>query len=128
MRFDSSFDIGVVRSESVTDLNSELMGGSGMRDTRGRPSNMPGFGKVSGDGDHISPSSKPFGLGEYAVSLVSFSTLYIKAHYWYMNFLPVFSSWSLIYTCRKTFKSLLVVAAIKCFSFVSGLLYQVCVV
>jgi hypothetical protein len=72
MRFDSSFDLGVVRSESVTDLNSELMGGSGMRETRGRPSNMAGFGKVSSDGDHISPSPKPFGLGEYAVSLASF--------------------------------------------------------
>jgi hypothetical protein len=90
MRFDSSFDIGVVRSESVTDLNSELMGGSGMRETRGRPSNMPGFGKASSDGDHISPSPKPFGLGEYAFSLVSFSTLYIKAHYWYMNILSDF--------------------------------------
>lgn len=57
------------------------MGGSGMRETRGRPSNMSGFGKVSSDGDHISPSSKPFGLGKCAVNLVSFSTLYIKAHY-----------------------------------------------
>jgi kinesin family protein 13 len=62
MRFDSSHDIGVVRSESVTDLNSELMGGSGMRETRGRASSMSGFGKVSSDGDHISPSAKPFGL------------------------------------------------------------------
>jgi len=90
MRFDSSLDVGVVRSESVTDLNSELMGGSGMRETRGRPSSMSGFGKVSSDGDHISPSAKPFGLGKYAVNLVSFSNLYIKAHYWYMNILSVF--------------------------------------
>jgi len=90
MRFDSALDIGVVRSESVTDLNSELMGGSGMRETRGRPSSMSGFGKVSSDGDHISPSPKPFGLGKYAVNLVSFSSLYIKAHYWYMNTLSIF--------------------------------------
>jgi hypothetical protein len=90
MRFDSSLDIGVVRSESVTDLNSELIGGSGMRESRGRPSSMPGFGKVSSDGDHISPSPKPFGLGEYAVNWVSFSIFYIKAHYWYMNILSVF--------------------------------------
>jgi hypothetical protein len=85
MRFDSSLDIGFVRSESVTDLNSELMGGSGMRESRSRPSTVPGFGKVSSDGDHISPSPKPFGLGEYAVNSVSFSTMYMKAHYWYMN-------------------------------------------
>jgi hypothetical protein len=90
MRFDSSLDIGVVRSESVTDLNSELMGGSGLRDSRSRPSTMPGFGKISSDGDHISPSPKPFGLGEYAVNSVSLSTMYIKAHYWHVNIMSFF--------------------------------------
>ncbi|XP_021940962.1 kinesin-like protein KIF13A isoform X2 [Zootermopsis nevadensis] len=62
MRFDSSLDIGVVRSESATDLNSELMSGSGSRESRSRPSTAPGYCKVPGDGDHISPSPKPFGL------------------------------------------------------------------
>lgn len=65
MRFDSSLDGGVVRSESATDLNSELMSGPGLRESRSRPSTAPGYCKVPGDGDHISPSPKPFGLGEY---------------------------------------------------------------
>ncbi|XP_069678556.1 kinesin-like protein KIF13A isoform X3 [Periplaneta americana] len=62
MRFDSSLDGGVVRSESATDLNSELMNGPAVRDSRSRPSTSPGYGKVSGDGDHITTPPKPFGL------------------------------------------------------------------
>jgi hypothetical protein len=69
MRFDSSLDGGVVRSESATDLNSELLNGPGMRESRSRPSTAPGYGKISGDGDHISASPKPFGLGEYTSNL-----------------------------------------------------------
>jgi hypothetical protein len=75
MRFDS-FDGGVVRSESVTDLNSELMSGPGVRETRCRSSASSGYGKVSGDADHIQASSKPFGLGEYISNLFSFSYIY----------------------------------------------------
>jgi hypothetical protein len=77
MRFDSSLDVGVVRSESATDLNSELMSGPGLRESRNRPSTAPGFCKGSGDGDHISPSPKPFGLGEYASS-----QWYLFLHCW----------------------------------------------
>ncbi|PNF28377.1 hypothetical protein B7P43_G17067 [Cryptotermes secundus] len=62
MRFDSSFDGVVVRSESATDLNSELMSGPGMRESRNRPSSASGYGKVPGDADHIPAPSKPFGL------------------------------------------------------------------
>jgi hypothetical protein len=78
MRFDSSFDGGVVRSESVTDLNSELMSGPGARESRCRSSAASGYGKVSGDADHIPAPSKPFGLGEYISNMFSFP--YISRH------------------------------------------------
>jgi hypothetical protein len=67
-----------VRSESVTDLNSELLNGPGAREARCRSSAASGYGKVSGDADHIPASSKPFGLGEYISNMFSF--LYISRH------------------------------------------------
>jgi hypothetical protein len=78
MRFDSSLDGGVMRSESATDLNSELVNGLGLKESRSRSSTAPGYCKVPGDGDHISASSKPFGLGEYT------------SNHWYL-FLQSFS-------------------------------------
>nr|CAD7403345.1 unnamed protein product [Timema poppensis] len=58
MRFDGGLDVGgVVRSESATDLNMELLGSQAVRDTRSRPSTLPNPEDV-----HV-PSSKPFGLG-----------------------------------------------------------------
>nr|CAD7196325.1 unnamed protein product [Timema douglasi] len=57
MRFDGGLDVGgVVRSESATDLNMELLGSQAVRDTRSRPSTLPNPEDV-----HV-PSSKPFGL------------------------------------------------------------------
>ncbi|CAG2057453.1 unnamed protein product, partial [Timema podura] len=57
MRFDGGLDVGgVVRSESATDLNMELLGTQAVRDTRSRPSTLPNLEDV-----HV-PSSKPFGL------------------------------------------------------------------
>lgn len=75
MRFDSSFDGVVVRSESATDLNSELMSGPGMRESRSRPSAVSGYGKVAGDADHVPAPSKPFGLGEYICNIFSSSCI-----------------------------------------------------
>jgi hypothetical protein len=75
MGFDSAFDRGVVRSESATDLNSELMSGPGVRESRSRPSSASGYGKVPGDADHVPAPSKPFGLGEYISCIFSISCM-----------------------------------------------------
>ena len=95
MRFDSSFDGGVVRSESATDLNLELVSGSGTRE-RSRPSTSPGFNKVGGDSEHITSPPKPFGLGECYQLFISYFylPLYVKAH----GFAHPFSSWILMHT------------------------------
>jgi hypothetical protein len=95
-----------------------LLGGSGMRESRSRPSTIPGYGKILSDGDHISPSPKPFGLGEYASNSLSFSSVCIKAHYWYMNMCHSFSSWSRIYTCWQTIKLFMIINTVEQFLFV----------
>jgi hypothetical protein len=115
MRFDSSFDGIVVRSESATDLNSELMSGPGVRDSRSRPSAVPGFGKVAGDADHIPAPSKPFGLGEYIRNIISFSR--ISRHITLQMYCNFFSSWPLMHIHWKVLRSyLLIITVIEYYS------------
>lgn len=59
MRLDASLEslIGLGRSESVTDLNNELLSASG------RSAALRGRHSFGGEGDVAAPS-KPFGLGK----------------------------------------------------------------
>lgn len=73
MRFDTSMDsLNVTRSESVTDLNSEV---NGLPHPR-----RASIGHARNDENFIAAPPKPFGIGKHVLRSVSIKIRIIKIH------------------------------------------------